>query len=188
MMNAKRFTLLIVFLACAIASLAALPSAFNSKGNPGLYKTLRSKALGNLAKLDRHQRKEYRRLLKEQDDVLMAYLLAYESDANLQIARPADVLSNYLHVRALLNTHGTSLDPEFYLSYVAKQTVSDERIEAYREGLLRDGLREIMESSTDEIDLYRKVSQWCVGRLKFQPTSGRDQTPLDITQKPVRAL
>jgi len=183
MMNAKRFTLLIVFLACAIASLAALPSAFTSKGNPGLYKTLRSIALGNLAKLDRHQRKEYRRLLKEQDDVLMAYLLAYESDANLQIARPADVLSNYLHVRALLNTHGTSLDPEFYLSYVAKQTVSDERIEAYREGLLRDGLREIMESSTDEIDLYRKVSQWCVGRLKFQPTSGRDQTPLDITQK-----
>ena len=53
-MNAKRFTLLIVFLACAIASLAALPSAFTSKGNPGLYKTLRSKALGNLAKLDRH--------------------------------------------------------------------------------------------------------------------------------------
>ncbi|MCB5285764.1 MAG: transglutaminase-like domain-containing protein [Candidatus Cloacimonetes bacterium] len=183
MLNAKRFALLLVLLACAFAGLAALPPAFTQKGNYELYKTLHSKALDNLGKLDRIHRKEYRRLLADQDDILMAYLLAYESDANLQIARPNDLLSNYLHIRSLLNTRGTNLDPEFYLSYVAKQTVSDERIEAYREALLKDGLRDIMNSSADELDLYRKVSQWCVGRLKFQPTSGRDQSPLDITQK-----
>ncbi len=183
MFNTKRFALLFVLLACALAGLAALPPLFTRQGNPELYGSLRGKALDNLTKLDRSHTREYRRLLEEQDDVLMAYLLAYESDANLQIARPADVLSNYLHIRSLLNNRGTTLDPEFYLSYVAKQTVSDERIEAYREALLKDGLREILDGSTDELDLYRKVSLWCVGRLKFQPTSGRDQSPLDITQK-----
>ncbi|MBP7932823.1 MAG: hypothetical protein KAZ44_02280, partial [Candidatus Syntrophosphaera sp.] len=35
----------------------------------------------------------------------------------------------------------------------------------------------------NDLELYRAVSLWCVSRLKFQPTSGRDQAPLDITQK-----
>ncbi len=183
MPNAKSFALIFALLACLSASLLALPPAFTEKGNPDLYKTMHSKALDNLKKLDKTHKKEYRSMLREQDDILMAYLLAYESDSNLQIADPADILSNYLHVRSLLDTRGTQLEPEFFLSYVARQTVSDERIEAYREALLKDGLRDILASSADELDLYRKVSQWCVGRLKFQPTSGRDQSPLDITQK-----
>ncbi|MBP7205997.1 MAG: transglutaminase domain-containing protein [Candidatus Cloacimonetes bacterium] len=180
---AKSLALTFSLLACLCASLLALPPAFTKKGNPDLYKTMHGKALDNLTKLDSQHKKGYRSLLKEQDDILMAYLLAYESDSNLQMADPADILSNYLHVRSLLNTRGTQLVPEFFLSYVARQTVSDERIEAYREALLKDGLRDILASSADELDLYRKVSQWCVGRLKFQPTSGRDQSPLDITQK-----
>jgi transglutaminase-like putative cysteine protease len=162
---------------------AVLPPAFTAEGNPSLYKTLHGKAETNLEKLSKPRKKAYQKLLKKQNDILMSYLIAYESDGTLECARPEDVLSNYREVALLLETRGTTHDPEFFLSYVADQTVSDERIEAYRAALLEDGLRDIMDSSENEIDLYRKVSQWCVARLKFQPTSGRDQSPLDITQK-----
>ncbi|HOR30292.1 MAG TPA: hypothetical protein PLW71_02725, partial [Candidatus Syntrophosphaera thermopropionivorans] len=53
----------------------------------------------------------------------------------------------------------------------------------YRAEFLRDGLREVLQNSKNDLELYRAVSLWCVSRLKFQPTSGRDQAPLDITQK-----
>ncbi|MBW6514308.1 MAG: transglutaminase-like domain-containing protein [Candidatus Syntrophosphaera sp.] len=163
----------------------SLPAPFTAEGNPQLYKELRDKARDNLRRLDSPKKQEYQKLLRSQDDVLMAYLLAYESDANLQQADPQAVLSNYEQIRAYLETYGNTHAPEFFLSYVADQTVSDERIEAYRAALLDDGLREILENSPNELELYRAVSQWCVARLKFQPTSGRDQSPLDITQKSI---
>jgi len=177
----------VLILFVAVLGLAALPipPAFTASGNPTLYKDLHQKALNNLTKLESSQRKAYKSLLQNQDDVLMAYLLAYESDGTLAQASPADVFSNYRQIRFLLETRGTTLDPEFFLSYVADQTVSDERLEAYRAALLDDGLREIMDQAENELELYRAVSQWCVARLKFQPTSGRDQSPLDITQKSV---
>ncbi|HQP83987.1 MAG TPA: transglutaminase domain-containing protein [Candidatus Syntrophosphaera thermopropionivorans] len=140
-------------------------------------------AYSNLKKLDHYHQQAYKKLLKEQDDILMSYLIAYESDAILQIANPEDVLSNYLQIRSYLNTYGTDLSPEFFLSYVAHQTVADERITPYRAEFLRDGLREVLQNSKNDLELYRAVSLWCVSRLKFQPTSGRDQAPLDITQK-----
>jgi hypothetical protein len=161
----------------------ALPPAFTAKGNPGLYKDLRAKAESNLKHMDGSHKKQYKKLLKAHPDVLMAFLIAYESDAVLTCADPADVESNYLQVKELLESKGTGHSPEFYLSYVARQTVSDERIQAYRQALLDDGLRELLDGDTDEVDLYRKVSMWCVEKLKFKPTSGRDQSPLDITQR-----
>lgn len=184
-MSTLKRTLLVFLLLAAACALSAspLPEAFTARGNPRLYKKLRSQAMDNLRRLDQPEKGEYRRLLREQDDALMAYLIAYESDAKLQAADPADVLDNYLQIRAYLNRYGTPHDPEFFLAYVADQTVSDERIQAYRSALLKDGLREILQKSPNELELYRAVSQWCVARLKFQPTSGRDQSPLDITQK-----
>ncbi len=179
----KKHTLIFLLLFCALTLLSALPPAFTAKGNPKLYKELHSLALNNLKKLDRSHQSQYRRMLKNNNDVLMAYLLAYESDGALQVANPDDVMSNYLQVRTLLNTHGTSLEPEFYLSYVAHQTVTEERIEPYRDALLKDGLQEILDGSEDEMEIYRKLCQWCVGRLQFQPTSGRDQSPMDIVFK-----
>jgi len=101
-------------------------------------------AFSNLQKLEHNSRRAYKKLLKEQDDIIMSYLIAYESDANLQIANPEDVLSNYLQIRSYLNTYGTKLSPEFFLSYVAHQTVADERITPYRAEFLRDGLREVL--------------------------------------------
>ncbi|HNT52904.1 MAG TPA: transglutaminase-like domain-containing protein, partial [Candidatus Syntrophosphaera sp.] len=180
----QTFLVLLLLLLWA-ATAAALPDAFTREGDPTLYAKLHKLAEQNLRRLDSQQRKAYRRLLREQDDILMSYLLAYESDANLAQAEPQAILSNYREIVDYLARYGTSQATEFFLSYVADQTVSDERIEAYRAALLDDGLREILEHSTDELELYRAVSQWCVGRLKFQPTSGRDQSPLDITQKSI---
>ncbi len=180
----KQIAIIIIFVLSAFAATAAaLPSAFTKEGNPALYKKLKPLATENLRKLEGSQKRAYQKLLKEQDDILMAYLLAYESDASLCIADPKDVLSNYLAVRTLLNTRGTTHDPEFFLSYVADQTVADERIQAYREVFLRDGLREIMETAPNEMELYRAVTQWCIAKLQFLQTSGRDQSPLNITQK-----
>ncbi|MFO8144639.1 MAG: transglutaminase domain-containing protein, partial [Candidatus Syntrophosphaera sp.] len=175
--------LLFTLLVCGQFLFAELPPAFTSGGDPELYETLMDKAKDNLKKLDKPQKKGYRKLLRDQDDVLMAYLIAYESDANLCQADPADILSNYRQISLYLETYGTGHTAEFFLSYVADQTVSDERVEAYRAALLDDGLREILQTSDDELELYRAVSHWCVSRLKFTPTSGRDQSPLDITQK-----
>lgn len=161
---------------------ASLPAAYTAKGNPALYDQLRSMARQNLTLLDKPARTAYQDLLRQYDDVLMNYLIAYEADAVLQMARPADVESNYLQIRELMDSKRFDLSPEFFLSYVARQTVSDERVQAYRKAFLDDGLRDLMKRFPDEVELYREVSKWCLERLTFQPTSGRDQSPLDITR------
>jgi len=159
----KRIFLLFALIFAVLSlSAAGLPAAFTKGGNPSLYKELHSLAKENLKRLRNGQGKAYRRLLNRYPDVVMAYLLAYESDANLQCAAPADVASNYREIVKLLAEQGCKHSPEFFLSYVADQTVSDERIEAYRAALLDDGLRQIMRDSVDELELYRKISQWCV--------------------------
>ena len=177
----KNKIILIIAILFSISCLAALPSAFTKRGNPELYREIRLQARQNLKNLDASARKAYRRLLKENDDILMNYLIAYELDSILQIADPHDVYSNYMQIAQLLDTREFDLEPEFFLSYVAKQTVADERIQAYRKAFMDDGLAEILDSATDELDLYRKVCDWGLERLVFQPTSGRDLSPLDIT-------
>lgn len=181
----SNLALFILLLAGIQISAAALPAPFTREGNPALYQKLSTLAQANLQKLDKPLQRSYRALLTEHDDVIMAYLLAYEPDANLISAEPQAVESNYLEIVKLLQDKGTTHAPEFFLSYVADQTVSDERIEAYRVALLEDGLRDLLEGIPDEMELYRAVSQWCAARLKFQQTSGRDQSPLDITQKSI---
>ena len=177
----KNKIILIIVILFSLNCLSALPSAYTKRGNPELYKEISQQAKQNLKNLDSTARKAYRKLLKKHDDILMHYLIAYEIDGILQIADPHDVHSNYLQISELLNTREFELEPEFFLSYVAKQTVADERIQAYRKAFLEDGLAAILESATDELDLYRKVCDWGLERLVFQPTSGRDLSPLDIT-------
>jgi hypothetical protein len=70
-----------------------LPANFTNQGNPVLYKKMNKLAYSNLKKLDHYHQQAYKKLLKEQDDILMSYLIAYESDAILQIANPEDVLA-----------------------------------------------------------------------------------------------
>lgn len=179
----KRVVLVLILLQLSLALFAAIPSSFSSSGNPELYNLLRPKAKDNLKSLPSAQSKAFHKLLKQNDDILMAYLIAYESNANLAQADPEDLYSNYRELRVFLDKEGSHYMPEFFLSYVAKQTVSDERISAYRRAMLDDGLREVWENNANILDRYRATASWCVEKLKFQQTSGRDLSPLDITQK-----
>ncbi|NLO12406.1 MAG: transglutaminase domain-containing protein [Candidatus Cloacimonetes bacterium] len=179
-----KYRILLISLVLLVYNLtASLPASFTAKGNPELYKELKTKAEKNIDLLDKSTRKEYNKLLRAHDDILMSYLIAYEEDAILQISQPTDVLSNYQQIRELLENREFVYSPEFFLSYIAQQTVTDERIQAYRKAMLADGLGDIMRENTDEMELYREVCKWCLERLVFLPTSGRDQSPLDISQK-----
>jgi hypothetical protein len=179
----RRLIILIAILALSVGLGANLPAAYTAKGNPALYDSLKVLAHQNLSLLDKPAQQAYTDLLRRHDDILMNYLIAFETDTNLAMADPASLESNYAHILPLLTQSKHSFSPEFFLSYVARQTVSDERIQAYRKAFLDDGLRELMTRSSDEVELYREVCKWCLERLTFQPTSGRDQSPLDITRK-----
>ena len=177
----KLYLLFILFF--VLGNLAALPSAYTSRGNPDLFKKLKSKAQSNIKILPPESRLGYQKLLGKHPDLLMAYLLAYESNVNLAAAAPEAVLSNYLAVAKLLEKEKFSYSPEFFLSYIARQSVSDEAITPYRQAMLEDGLQEVLDSNPVLLDRFRATALWCVSRLQFQQTSGRDQNPLDITQR-----
>ncbi|MDY0150706.1 MAG: transglutaminase-like domain-containing protein [Candidatus Cloacimonas sp.] len=177
----KCLTALILF--SLVSLLLAIPKELSREGNPILFHKLSKDAKLNLKSLPKAIQAPYRQLLTKHTDILMAYLLAYESNASLSIADPAAVQSNYSALVQLLKAEGLQYSPEFFLSYVAKQTVSDEPITPYRQALLDDGLQAIIDANPKSIDRYRATALWCVSRLQFQQTSGRDQSPLDITQK-----
>ncbi len=171
---------LVLLLVCSL--LEALPAPLTAEGNPTLYQSLRENALDNLSLLPRAQKRDYTRLLERYPDALMAYLIAYEPDSNLAMSSASVLLSHYLAVDEVLKHTGLNYSPEFFLSYVAKITVSDEPISFYRRNFLEDGLSEILQNYPDETERYRQVALWCVEKLRFQPTSGRDQSPIDIAE------
>jgi len=155
----------------------------SASADPDLFKELSEKAQDNIAALPAPLRRQYRKLLRNHPDILMNFLIAYESSGKLAQANPVDILDNYRSIVDLIQVRGFDYSLRFFLSYIAKQTVTDERITAYRRAMLKDGLQEVLDTAEDEVDLFRAVSLWCVERLKFQPTSGRDQSPLDIMQR-----
>lgn len=177
-----RKTLLIFLLLAAVCLQAALPKELTKKGNPTLHKKLKKLATENIRNLPKTQKKAYKKLLKEENNSLMAYLVAYELNSKLAEADVEAVRSNYLETVNLLEKEGLRYPAEFFLSYIAKQSVSDERIEAYRAAMLADGLDKALEIP-DLTERYREAATWCVEKLLFKQTSGRDQTPLDITDK-----
>jgi len=152
----NKHTMVILCLMLAVGSCFALPSSYSSKGNPALCKQLMYKAETNLKLLPNDIKQQYQALLQEHPDAVMAYLLAYESDSNLAAAKPEYVHNNYLQIVNLLDSRKPKLSPEFFLSYVAKQTVSDEAITPYRKALLDDGLQDILDENTQELELFQR--------------------------------
>ena len=185
--NMLRFAMVVIGLLMLVTWLNAeidFNDFISINHNPKLYQELQSKAENNLQVLPNKQGRQYRKYLKKHPDLLMTYLIAYELSGVLAEANPEHLMQNYLHIKSLGAKEDFSIyTVEFFLSYIAKQTVSDERISNYRNELWQDGLKDVFENSTDLTDRYRKVSLWCVENLRFKQTSGRDQTPLDITQK-----
>lgn len=178
----RKFSLLICLL-ISISLLFSLPIELTKKGNPTLYKKLNKLAKTNIKTMPIAPRYAYAALLKAHPDALMAYLVAYENNASLSATDPATVESNYLEIVKLLDKDGLRYSPEFFLSYVAKQSVSDEPITPYRKAFLKDDMQRILDGNQSDIDKYRASTLWCVSRLQFQQTSGRDQSPLDITER-----
>jgi len=41
----------------------------------------------------------------------------------------------------------------------------------------------VIDTTHTDLNRYRAATLWCVSRLQFQQTSGRDQSPMDITQR-----
>lgn len=177
----KIFTLLLLLILTSL--LFSIPTKLTRPGNPQLYHKLNRLAKANLKLLPASHAKEYKKLLKTYPDAVMAYLIAYESDAILAESEPQNFLQNYQAIIELLDKEGLRYSPEFFLSYVADQTVSDEPVTPYRSELLDNGLQAIIDTTHNDLDRYRATTLWCVSRLKFQQTSGRDQSPLDITQR-----
>ena len=173
-------------LLCLVLSLGilfSLPAELTKKGNPALYKKLYKQAKANIKNMPTTSNYAYSSMLKAHPDAVMAYLLAYESNASLCATEPEVVESNYKEIIKLLDKDGLRYTPEFFLSYVAKQSVSDEPITAYREAFLKDDMQGILDGSKTDLEKYRASTLWCVSRLQFQQTSGRDQSPLDITER-----
>ncbi len=179
MSRIRLLAIVILLSICGILA-AALPTELTAEGNPELYQSLHIKALKNLNLLSRSQIRDYTQLLNRYPDALMAYLIAYEPDSNLAMSSAQTILSNYQATLEVLEQTGLNYSPEFFLSYVAKITISDETISLYRKNFLNDGLRDILNNYPDETERYRQVALWCVKKLRFQPTSGRDQNPMDI--------
>jgi hypothetical protein len=179
------FILLFTLSTALFALSTELPAALTASGNPELFNSISAKAKANLKNMPASLSKPYKTMLRKHPDILMAFLIAYESNAVLAEANPRDVQSNYNQTVQLLQLDGMNYSPELFLSYIAKQTVSDERITPYRELLFAEGLQQIMISNPVILDRYRAVSLWSVENLVFQQTSGRDQSPYDITQKSI---
>ncbi len=178
----KKHISIILLLTISALLCAKLDPRFTARGNPTLYKKIHKLAEENLQNLPQAQSRNYAKVLKEHKDLIMAFLIAYEEDAKLAATAPEIIISNYTEILQLLESEPLSYTPEFFLSYVAKQSVSDERITAYRKAMLEDGLSRALLIS-DPLERFREVSSWCVQKLQFVQTSGRDQSPLDITQK-----
>lgn len=177
-----KYTCTIIFLVITIFLTAAIDPQFTQTGNPELYIELHRKALDHLENLPQAQSRAFRKILNAQDDILMAFLIAYEADAKLAESEPQVVLSNYQEIVKLLMREGLRYPPEFFLSYIAKQSVSDERLSPYRKAMLDAGLADVA-LIEDSLARYRATASWCVEKLKFNQTSGRDQNPLDIISK-----
>ncbi|MFO7660336.1 MAG: transglutaminase domain-containing protein, partial [Candidatus Cloacimonadaceae bacterium] len=160
-----------------------------------LYKKLYSKAQDNLKNMPTEIRKDYTKLLKKHKDRVMAFLLAYEESGRLAAVSPAVVENHWRSVKELMQEQGIKTADEFFLSYVAKITVSDEAISDYRrqfEGYnIYDSqymfkglnLKTIRKREQDPIELYRKMCLISTELLAYQPTSGRDLSPMDIAAK-----
>lgn len=168
------------------------PAALPSRAADHLYDKLYGLARANLANLPKPAKTEYTRLLRQYPDRLMAFLLAYEESGRLLEADPACVEGHYESLAELMEEQGITQPDEFFLSYVAKITVSDEPITGYRQVFETEeddygsfiwpslGLRRLRQEIRDPVELYRKVCLLATELLVYKPTSGRDQSPLDI--------
>jgi len=148
-----------------------------------LQDTLTARALTNLEPLPAEIAAPYHTYLAEHPDAVMAYLIGAERSANLWNADPRDLLSHYEQILLMLEREEFDYSPEFFLAYIAKITVGNERLTPYRELFARLGLLELQTEYPDLLERIRAVNLWCRERMTFVSTSGRTQDPHSILLK-----
>jgi len=166
-----------------------------AKETDSLYVKLQKKAAKNLKVMPGTAKQAYSKLLVKHPDRVMAFLLAYEENGRLAAANPQILENHYYSVTDLMREQGIAQPDEFFLSYVAKCTVSDEAITDYRskfeEKPIADtgyvftglGLKELRQKVKDPLELYRQMCLKSTELLMYKPTSGRDESPLDVAEK-----
>ncbi|HPY96943.1 MAG TPA: transglutaminase domain-containing protein [Candidatus Cloacimonadota bacterium] len=178
----EQFKKLILFFLITTIMLTGLIA----KDNDELYNILFQKAQANINSLPSYCKKDYQSLLKKYPDRLMSFLLAYEESGSLAAGQSTIIENHYLSLKDLMDEKGISQPDEFFLSYIAKLTVTEEPISNYRHVFESEDnldLKKIRATVKDDEDLYRVAMLKTNEILRYKPTSGRDQGPLDVANK-----
>jgi len=151
--------------------------------NQALQDTLTTHALTNIEPLPDDLADVYKSYLNEYPDGVMAYLIMAERSATLWNADPVDLFANYLRIQQLLELEDFDCSAEFFLSYIAKITIGNEKLTPYRDRFSELGLLKLREQHPDLLERIRAVNLWCRENMTFVSTSGRTQDPLSIVDK-----
>jgi len=149
-----------------------------------LIDTLTVRAAENLENLPEDVQLVYNSFLESYPDGLMAYLISTERSGALWDTEPNNLLENYLVLKELFTMEDFDKYPdEFVLSYIAKTTVSHEKITNYRKVFSDLGLLNYVTKYPDLEERIRQVTLWTRENMTFVSTSGRTQDPLSVLQK-----
>ncbi len=166
------FTIILIF---------CIPISFSQDS---LFNQLNKMALDNIENLDESKRDACKLLLHKYNDILMSFLIASEEPYKLEIADLEHIEAHYEHIKKYQwHMYDNNYSAEFFLSYIAKITVTDEKITPYRDEFYKRGINELADNNES---LYKRaiaLNLWCRGHMTFQPTSGRDMDPISILNK-----
>lgn len=175
-----RFLIVVLFFTTVMFNqLSGLMNRETDDFFPGLFE----KAQQNIEKLPPDSADRYHTLLDKHPDVFMAYFLAYEEGSKLLLADTTYISDHYRKVKELWAESSTKYTLPFFLSYIAKITVTDERITPYRTYFAEYGIFDLLQRFSNEEELVRELNLWCRQFMTFVPTSGRDMAPYDILKR-----
>ena len=175
-MNKLYFFVILFFLVTILAA------DFTIEQN--LIDTLIVRAAENLEDLPEDVQAVYNSFMEIYPDGLMAYLISTERSGALWDSDPNDLMENYLILRKLFALEDYDKYPdEFVLSYIAKTTISHEKITNYRKVFSDLGLLDYVKKYPDLAERIRQITLWTRENMTFVSTSGRTQDPLSVLQK-----
>jgi hypothetical protein len=179
----------------ALICLLIMGTGLFAKETDSLYVKLHKKALANLRHMPPYAKKDYKKLLKDHPDRIMAFILAYEENGRLAAVSPQIVENHWRSVTEMMQEDGITQPDEFFLSYVAKITVSDEPITDYRRQFEGNGiydkdnmfdgmgLKKLRQAVSDPLERYRQMCLVSTELLLYKASSGRDQSPMDVAAR-----
>ena len=124
-----------------------------------LIDTLHVRATENLKNLSEDVQLVYNSFLESYPDGLMAYLISTERSGALWDTNANNLKENYLVLKELFTLEDYEKYPdEFVLSYIAKTTVSHEKITNYRKVFYDLGLLDYVTKYPDLAERIRQIT------------------------------